>query len=123
MVIGALIFVKDMERISTFYQTVLGLPLRFADEHHHVLGVSDPALTIHAMPAQIAVDIVVPVPPVVRHRQAIKILFSVPSLAEAGVHARRLGGGMLDTAWSGDGFHARDGFDPEGNVFHLRGPA
>ena len=123
MVIGALLYVKDVERISAFYQAVLGLPVRFSDERHQILGATDPALTIHAIPSDLAAEIEIRVPPVIREDQSIKILFSVASLAEAGAHARRLGGGMFDSAWSGQGFTARDGFDPEGNVFHLREPA
>jgi predicted enzyme related to lactoylglutathione lyase len=61
-------------------------------------------------------------PAVRRSGTPIKLFFPVAVIAKARTAAISLGG-MVDPAdceWTGDGFRACDGQDPEGNVFQLR---
>ena len=53
-------------------------------------------------------------------RGAIKLFFTVPSLAWAEAKAADLGGGLLPQQWTGPGFVVRNAFDPEGNILQLR---
>ncbi|MFM2119517.1 MAG: hypothetical protein RL722_985 [Pseudomonadota bacterium] len=122
---GALIYAKDLDRLSAFYQGLLGMRLLLADAWHQVIESDDLQLIIHAIPPQIAAGITLTSPPEVREEQAIKLFFTLPAGAqlpavEVQVHA--LGGGMFGPVYPGPGFQARNAYDCEGNVFHLRVP-
>ena len=119
---GALIYANDVERIATFYERLLPMRRLFADATHVVLESPDFQLLIQAAsphgeaPGASS-------PPAPRDRAAIKLFFTVPSLAEAGATARALGGDLYARTYAGPGFTVRNGSDPEGNVFHLREPS
>lgn len=117
---GALIYAKDLASLSTFYQGVLPAARVEAGPQHHVLAWPDFQLTLHAIPPHIAETITLSVPPAPREETPLKLIFTVPSLAEAAQAAARLGGRLFDTGWEGPGFRARGGWDPEGNIFELR---
>jgi predicted enzyme related to lactoylglutathione lyase len=117
---GALIYAKDLARLSGFYQRVLGMRVLKADAEHEVIESDDLQLVMHAIPAHIAASIVIASPPQPRAEQAIKLFFTVPSLREAAELAAALGGALFGETYAGPGFNARNGYDPEGNIFHLR---
>lgn len=117
---GAVIYVKDLARLSAFYQAVLGMALRHAEADHQVIESADLQLVIHAIPAQIADSFTIETPPVPRDEQAIKLFFTVDSLAQARARAHALGGEVGDAGWAGPGFVAHNAHDPEGNIFQLR---
>jgi predicted enzyme related to lactoylglutathione lyase len=117
---GALVYAKDLQRMSVFYQRLLPMTRLAADDEHHVLESPDLQLVVHAIPPHIAATFAIAVPPERREEQAIKLFFTVDSLARAAAVARSLGGELFDGGWSGPGFTARNGMDPEGNVFQLR---
>ena len=117
---GALIYAHDLQRMSVFYQAVLGLQLLTADDQHQVLESADTQLILHAIPAAIAATFTIDRPPAIREEQAIKLFFSVDSLADAGTTADRLGGGLIGPEYAGPGFVLRNAYDPEGNVLQLR---
>lgn len=117
---GALIYAKDLESLSAFYQGVLPVARVEAGPAHHVLTWPDFQLILHAIPPHIAETFTISVPPVPREETALKLFFTVPSLAAAGDTAARLGGRLFDSGWEGPGFRARGGWDPEGNIFELR---
>jgi catechol 2,3-dioxygenase-like lactoylglutathione lyase family enzyme len=117
---GALIYAKDLARLSEFYQRLLGMKLLHADAEHHVLKSADTQLIIHAIPPHIAATVTVSSPPKPRSEQAIKLFFTVPSLPAATDLAASLGGGMFGDEYAGPGFKVRNGYDAEGNIFHLR---
>lgn len=119
---GALIYAKHLHALSAFYQALLGMKPLAQDAEHHVLENADLQLVIHAIPAHIASTFEIAVPPEPRQEQAIKLFFTVDSLADAEQQARALGGGVLGPVYEGPGFEARNAFDREGNVFHLRAP-
>ncbi|MGL5287015.1 MAG: VOC family protein [Aeromonas sp.] len=117
---GALIYVSDLARQIRFYQTLLGMQVLHHADDYAVLENADAQLVLHSIPAPYADKVVVHNPPQIRETSAIKLFFSVSSLAQAEVKAADLGGGLLPAQWSGPGFVMRNGFDPEGNVLQLR---
>ncbi len=117
---GALIYAKDLERVSTFYQRLLGMKLLNADAHHHVIESLDMQLIIHAIPPHIAATFDIATPPLPREEQAIKLFFTVTSLTMAADVAASLGGALFGEEYVGPGLTTRNGYDPEGNIFHVR---
>lgn len=117
---GAVLYALDLERIATFYESVLAMERRVADAEHVALFSGDFQLVIHAIPAPIAATIVIKSPPEPREETAIKLFFTVPSLSQAEATVAARGGELFPHGWKGDGFRVRDGCDPEGNIFQLR---
>jgi len=117
---GALIYAKDLARLSAFYQQLLGMQRLLADAEHHVIESADMQLIIHAIPPHIAATFTISSPPLPREEQAIKLFFTVPSLAAAEAAAESLGGALFGPAYAGPGFRVRNGYDPEGNIFQVR---
>ena len=117
---GALIYAKDLQRLSQFYQQILGMTLLNATAEMHVLESPDFQLLIHAIPLHIAREIEVSTPPQPREETPIKLFFTVPSLGAAATLAQQLGGRVMEQSWSGPGFTVRNAMDPEGNIFQLR---
>ena len=117
---GALIYAKDLQRLSSFYQQLLGMTLLKADAEHHVIESADMQLILHAIPPHIGDTITISSPPKPRAEQAIKLFFTVPSLALATDLAGSLGGAVFGPEYSGPGFTVRNGYDPEGNIFQVR---
>ncbi|MDM5073798.1 hypothetical protein A9R10_08410 [Aeromonas piscicola] len=117
---GALIYARDLGLLTHFYRTLLQMDIRSQDAAFVVMENDDIQLLIHAIPESIACDIDIQVPPQLREQGAIKLFFTVPSLAWAEARAADLGGGLLPQQWPGPGFVLRNAFDPEGNILQLR---
>lgn len=117
---GVLIYAKDLEKVSRFYEQVLGARVLMADAQHRVLQSPDVQLIVHAIPPQFADAVRIAQPPEPREEQAIKPFFTVPSLAEAARQAQALGGVVCGPLWPGPGMQVRNVADPEGNIVHLR---
>ena len=117
---GALIYAKDLERLSGFYQQLLSMKLLRADSEHHVIESADMQLIIHAIPPHIAATFSIATPPLPREEQAIKLFFTVSSASDAARVASSLGGALFGNEYTGPGFTVRNGYDPEGNIFQVR---
>ena len=117
---GALIYAREPGLLSHFYRTLLQMEIRSQSEQLIVLENGDIQLLVHAIPEPYIGQVVVTTPPVLREQGAIKLFFTVPSLAWAEAKAADLGGGLLPQQWSGPGFVVRNAFDPEGNILQLR---
>ncbi|MCH7347800.1 VOC family protein [Aeromonas sp. MR7] len=117
---GALIYARDLGLLTHFYRTLLQMDIRSQDDAFVVMENDDIQLLIHGIPESIACDIDIQVPPQLREQGAIKLFFTVPSLAWAEARAADLGGGLLPQQWPGPGFVLRNAFDPEGNILQLR---
>ena len=117
---GVLIYAKSLEKVSFFYEQVLGARVLHADSQHKVLQSPDVQLIIHAIPPQFADQIIIAVPPVPREEQAIKPFFTVESLTVAERIAEECGGKVWGPVWPGPGLQVRNICDPEGNIVHLR---
>ena len=117
---GALIYAKDLSRLSVFYQKLFSMRLLYSDEEHHIIESDDMQLIIHAIPEYISSSIVISSPPEQRSEQAIKLFFTVPSITGAGSVASSFGGSLFGQEYTGPGFLVRNGYDPEGNIFQVR---
>jgi catechol 2,3-dioxygenase-like lactoylglutathione lyase family enzyme len=113
----AMIFVKRMDLMTTFYRDGLGLKVlpRKSEEGFVVFDAGGVTLALHAIPAPIAKTIEIGDPPVARSDTALKLIFEVASVEEARVHLARHGAIMSEPR-SGGGCN---GTDPEGNVFMI----
>lgn len=119
---GAVIYAKDIRRVSTFYGQVAGLQITHAEDDHVVLASDAFQLVVVAIPARLAASIEVTVPPRLREDMAIKLVLPVDDIAAARETARSLGGQLLpsEREWSFQGLRVCDGHDPEGNVVQFR---
>lgn len=117
---GVLIYAKDLQRVSAFYEQVLDAKVLHADAEHRVLQSPDTQLVIHAIPAPYAASISIATPPVPREEQAIKPFFTVESLAAAERAIEPFGGRVWGPVFPGPGIRVRNVCDPEGNILHLR---
>jgi predicted enzyme related to lactoylglutathione lyase len=121
---GAVLFVKDLNRVAAFYEKVLGLQKIRTATDHIVLRFGGYELVVHAIPAEIAGPDFVDSPLSVREDCSVKLVFYIDSISTAREAAARLGGLLHGTEreWKFDGATVCDGCDPEGNVIQLRQP-
>ncbi|WP_215219755.1 VOC family protein [Novilysobacter luteus] len=117
---GIFIYAKDPDRLSGFYQSVLGMVAAHRTDQMIVLRSPDLQLIVHAMPPQVASQVVIASPPQLRDSAAIKFFCTIPSLSGAQESAQALGGQVLPEQWQGPGFVVRNACDPEGNIFQVR---
>lgn len=113
----AMIFVKRIDLMTTFYRDGLGLKVlpRKSEEGFVVFDAGGATLALHAIPPAIAKTIEIADPPVTRSDTALKLIFEVPDVAAARTHLARHGAIMSEpTDWGGC-----NGADPEGNVFMI----
>jgi predicted enzyme related to lactoylglutathione lyase len=119
---GAVLFASDPKGVADFYRQLLSIDVVASHRDHVVLKAQHFELVIHAISDGSAESMDATKPAVRRSRTPIKLFFTVARIEESRAAAVSLGG-MLDPAeseWTGDGFRACDGQDPEGNVFQLR---
>lgn len=117
---GALIYAKDMNRLAVFYEALLGMRTLHATPELMVIESPDFQMVLHALPPAYAERVQLHTPPVPREDTALKLFFTVDSLAEARERAAEFGGIVFDDEWAGPRFRVRNACDPEGNVFQLR---
>jgi len=115
---GVVIFTGDHKRLAKFYEGVIGLNVRYADEGITVLGSETFELVIHSLPNEPSAS----EPPRIREDTYIKPFFPVGSLAEAREKAAALGGRLRPQSeeWEARGFRACEAIDPDGNVIQFR---
>lgn len=115
--VSAVLYVRDLEKVTAFYSALLRQPLVYRDAYHAVLRCGIFALDIHQLPAD-AMERKASAP----REQSVKLSFPVDSI----VRARQVAvthGGELDPGpprWVIEQQKICDGRDPEGNVFQLR---
>jgi len=116
-----ILFAKDMEKMSTFYEVIIGLRrVETPDDSDDfvVLDAGGVRLCLHRIPEQYARDIEISSPPVAREGTPLKICFHSSNVRHArGVLESR--GAMLGPVREFGSLHLCDGTDPEGNVFQL----
>ena len=120
--VGAVLYAKDIARVSRFYAEVCGLTRQHAEADHIVLASTTFQLTVVAIPASIADGIIINTPPVRREGTPIKLVFPVAGIDLLRATAIAMGGALNspDREWSFQGVRVCDGHDPEGNVLQLR---
>lgn len=117
---GAFLYAKDPERLASFYETLLPMSRAHASTELIVLQSPDIQLVVHAIPQDIASTVVIKSPPERREQTALKLFFTVSSIAEARSTAASLGGEVFSEQWDGPGFRVCNACDPEGNIFQVR---
>jgi predicted enzyme related to lactoylglutathione lyase len=117
----AMIFAMDHDALVAFYGEGLGLAVDPAASSpgYTVLVGDGVRVAIHAVPGEVGERISIGDPPQARSASAIKLLFEVGDLGSTCDRLVELGGQMFETAQD----DARDGLDPEGNVFRVSGRA
>ncbi|MBS1705271.1 MAG: hypothetical protein JST40_05315 [Armatimonadetes bacterium] len=119
---GAVVFVKNLATMATFYESVFGLIRIETDRTVVRFDLGGIVLTLHAIPERIAEKIEIKSPPSVREEAVTKLVFPVVDIEASKLRAEEQGGQIYseDKAWEMDGIQVRDGYDPEGNVFQVR---
>jgi predicted enzyme related to lactoylglutathione lyase len=119
---GAVVYAKDIARVSVFYAGVAGLRIAHSEDDHIVLESKGLQLVVVAIPERIASSIQIETPPVRREDTPIKLVFPVPSISAARVAAPKCGGELNDEdrEWTFQGTRVCEGHDPEGNVVQFR---
>jgi len=119
---SCVIFAKDVERLSRFYEEALSATVTESETSHVVLSTDTFDVVIHAIPKAVANTITIETPAVPRSSSAIKPAFVVDSLERlSGVcdeHDAFLK--PVTSAWSIRGARVLDGHDPEGNVVQFK---
>src|SRR4051812_39387062 len=94
----AMVFARDMERMTAFYRDALELALIPGEsrEGWAVFDAGGARLALHAIPPAIAQQIVIADPPVAREDGAIKLVFHAPDPAAARARLIAHGAIMLE---------------------------
>jgi hypothetical protein len=119
---GAVLFVKDLEKVASFYERVAKLRRISTAQDHVVLKSGGYKLVVHAFPADVAPAMDVDTPVAVREDCRLKLVFSTASISTARKSAVRLGGLVKgrEYEWRYQSEMVCDGCDPEGNVVQFR---
>ena len=119
---GAVVYAKDLARVSEFYANVVGLEVVEAGDGYVLHQSKGFQLVVHAIPAHIADTIEIIRPPIRREDTAVKLVFLVPSINDARALAVTHGGELngREREWHFQDCRVCDGHDPEGNVIQLR---
>ena len=114
---GAMVYVKDLPRMRTFYSEMLGVkPINETwTETWTEFDAGGVRFSLHAIPADIAREIEITSPPRARGQNPVKLIFEVEDVDAQRGRLEQLGASMVQRTW-GDW----DGIDPEGNVFGIR---
>jgi predicted enzyme related to lactoylglutathione lyase len=121
---GAVLFVKDLEKVASFYERVAKFRRRHTATDHVVLTSGSYELIVHALPVDVAKSIILDSPITVREDCCLKLVFAVDSISNARKVAAKLGGlvNARDREWQYQRETVCDGCDPEGNVIQFRQP-
>ena len=119
---GLVLFAKNKEKVSSFYQQALGLKLAESDKTHDLLVGHGQEVVVHAISKAYADSIEIATPPVPRDDTPMKPTFVVEDLEVVRAAAKATGGHLkpLKQAWHFRGFVVLDGWDPEGNIVQFK---
>jgi predicted enzyme related to lactoylglutathione lyase len=119
---GLVVFAKNKEIVSAFYQQALSLKLEESDKTHDLLVGKGHEVVIHAISKAYANSIEIASPPVPRDETPMKPTFVVEDLEVVRAAAKATGGHLkpLKQAWRFRGFVVLDGWDPEGNIVQFK---
>ena len=98
---GAVIYAKDITRLSAFYAAVAGLEITHTERAHVILESAAFQLVVLAAPPDIAASITITTPPARRTNAPIKPVFFVRDIAAAREAAPPLGGELTRPNVSG----------------------
>jgi catechol 2,3-dioxygenase-like lactoylglutathione lyase family enzyme len=111
---GAMLFVKDLDRMTAFYRDVLGLePIEDTRLKDWVAFKGDVVrFSLHGIPSPPATGIRIGSPPRAREESNAKLTFAVESVDTTLQRIEEMGLPLLRRPWGGT-----EAVDPEGNVF------
>ncbi|MCX6597553.1 MAG: hypothetical protein NTV70_14430 [Acidobacteria bacterium] len=113
---SALLYVKDLARLTAFYQSLLGTaPVKEAAGWVE-FDAGRATLMLHEIPGAVADQIVITTPPEPRDQTPLKLIFAVPDLAAERARLAAVGIDLVERPWG-----SCDGMDPEGNIFTITG--
>ena len=112
---SAMLFVKDLGRMTAFYADVLGLRPNEETRLDSWVEFRDAAFALHAIPGAIAAGIQNESPPRAREQSAAKLTFEVQDVEATLTKIEAMGLPVLRRSWGGT-----EAVDPEGNVFALQ---
>ena len=115
---SAMLFVKDLTRMTAIYSDVLGLKPDEATRLDNWVEFKDAAFSLHAIPAALAAGIQIESPPRPREQSAAKLTFEVHDVEATLTKIEAMGLPLLRRPWGGI-----EAVDPEGNVFALHAAA
>ena len=121
MLMGAVLYAKNMEVLVSFYQW-LGFELRDQSQDFALLERAGTELSVIQAPDAIADAIDLGDPPESRTQTPIKLVFLVDSIETVSSRLSEHGGRMDrgHARWEFGGYFVQDAVDPEGNIFQLR---
>lgn len=113
---GAMLFVKDFERMTAFYADVLGMKAVAGTRLDNWVEFESQGarFSLHAIPAEIAAGMSIASPPVPREQSAAKLTFAVADVDGTLARIEAMGLPLLRRPWG-----EVEATDPEGNVFAL----
>ena len=113
---GAFLYAHDVSVLVAFYSMLLGVKVVRQTPDFTILACEGLRLIVHELPDGIDV------PPSLEalRESAIKLFFSVESLAVANQRLIELWGKTMPEVWSNPLFSVCNAIDPEGNIFQLR---
>ena len=119
--VSAVLFARDVQKVSAFYSKALGMTRVSGDESHVILNCGGFELVVHQIPRHIADEPAIESPPERRVWAAIRLSLPVSRIEDCRRLAR-MHGGELDDAppeWADSTANVFLGYDPEGNVFKV----
>jgi predicted enzyme related to lactoylglutathione lyase len=122
-VAAAVLYVKDLRAMRTFYQRCFGMSMLASDEPDVCLLANDEwELALVSVPAAVAATLEITDPPRRRANTPIKLAFEVASIDAIQSAVAGAGGQIdpLEMAWDYRDHRHVDCVDPEGNVVQLR---
>jgi predicted enzyme related to lactoylglutathione lyase len=112
----ALIFVKDLDLMASFYGGTVGLESidDSRTESWAEFNAGQIRIILHAIPPHIAASIEITLPPRTREENPIKLIFEVDDLDAKMKRLQSEGVTIVQRPWG-----ACDVVDPEGNIFQI----
>ncbi len=114
----ALIFVKNLDLMASFYGGTLGLESidDSRTESWAEFNAGKIRIILHAIPPHVAANIEITLPPRTREENPIKLIFEVDDLDAEMKRLHSEGVTIVKRPWG-----ACDFVDPEGNIFQILG--
>jgi predicted enzyme related to lactoylglutathione lyase len=118
---AAVLFVKDLDRMRSFYERCFNLDVVDTADDHCILESAIWILSLVVVADRVAAAFEIPVPPIRREAVPIKLGFRVESIGDSRPVVVEMGGLVdpISTEWDFRDSRHCDGVDPEGNVFEL----
>lgn len=121
---GALLYVKQLDRMRRFYSECFALRIAETTDAYCVLESDAWTLSLVVVPDDLAATIQLADPPRARDDVPVKLAFSVRSIDDLRVPVSQLGG-RIDPGtvpWDFKSLRHCDVVDPEGNIIQLQAP-